>query len=170
MTLAALEAVFTALNTARVHYLVVGGVAVNAHGYQRMTQDLDLALDLATANVQAALNGLAALGYRPLLPVPIAGFADPEQRNSWIRDKNLEAFSLVSPQFPRLTVDLLARIPFDFTAEWSRADRVQLSPGLEMPLLGIDALIAMKEAAGRRRDLDDAEQLRAIRRLREENR
>lgn len=42
MRLETLEAVFMALNEADVRYLVAGGVAVNAYGYQRMTQDLDL--------------------------------------------------------------------------------------------------------------------------------
>ena len=32
--------VFEALNTNQVQYLVVGGVALNLHGYPRMTYDL----------------------------------------------------------------------------------------------------------------------------------
>lgn len=35
MKLFSFEAVFRALNEADVRYLVVGGVAVNVHGYQR---------------------------------------------------------------------------------------------------------------------------------------
>ena len=41
MKLRTLEAIFTALNDGGVRFLVAGGVAVNAHGYQRMTQDLE---------------------------------------------------------------------------------------------------------------------------------
>ena len=39
MRLPTLEAIFGILNDREVRDLVAGGVAVNAHGYQRMTQD-----------------------------------------------------------------------------------------------------------------------------------
>ena len=41
-----LENIFIALNEAEVRYLVAGGLAVMAHGYLRMTRDLDLILAL----------------------------------------------------------------------------------------------------------------------------
>ncbi|MCH7891199.1 MAG: hypothetical protein IH921_06830 [Gemmatimonadetes bacterium] len=56
MKLRTLEAIFAVLNGGGVRYLVAGGVAVNAHGYQRMTQDLDLVLDLERNNVLTALR------------------------------------------------------------------------------------------------------------------
>ena len=40
MKLASLEAIARALNDASVPFLIAGGVAVNAHGYGRLTQDL----------------------------------------------------------------------------------------------------------------------------------
>lgn len=42
MELSAVTAIASALNDAGVRYLVVGGLAVNAHGYVRMTMDVDL--------------------------------------------------------------------------------------------------------------------------------
>ncbi len=42
MKLSTLETVFNALNNAQVRYLVAGGIAVNIHGYQRMTSAKDL--------------------------------------------------------------------------------------------------------------------------------
>lgn len=47
MRLSTVRAIASALEDAEVRYIVVGGVAVNAHGYQRLTQDLDLVLSLA---------------------------------------------------------------------------------------------------------------------------
>ena len=44
MEISGAEAVFDALNRADVAYLVVGGLAVNAHGYVRMTMDIDWSL------------------------------------------------------------------------------------------------------------------------------
>ena len=42
MELRSIEAIIRALNDAQVKYLVVGGLAVNAHGYERFTKDVDL--------------------------------------------------------------------------------------------------------------------------------
>jgi predicted nucleotidyltransferase len=44
MELRSVETVVKALNEAGVRYIIVGGVAVNAHGFVRMTRDLDMVL------------------------------------------------------------------------------------------------------------------------------
>jgi hypothetical protein len=157
-----LETIFRTLNAAGVRYLVAGGVAVNAHGYQRLTQDLDLVLRLDRANVLTALRALGTLGYRPLLPVSGEAFADDAQRRRWIQEKNLEVFSLVSDTFPDATIDLFATVPFDFGIEHGRAMVAELAPDVNVPFVALSVLIAMKEAAGRPRDRDDAEHLRQI--------
>ena len=51
-----------ALNKSGVRYLIVGGLAVVAHGYLRFTADLDLMLDLETANVNRCIDALKTLG------------------------------------------------------------------------------------------------------------
>ena len=47
MKLATFEAICTALNNEGVRFLVAGGLAVNAHGYLRLTQALEEMADLA---------------------------------------------------------------------------------------------------------------------------
>jgi predicted nucleotidyltransferase len=42
--LRSVETVVKALNDANVEYIIVGGLAVNAHGFVRMTRNLDLVL------------------------------------------------------------------------------------------------------------------------------
>jgi predicted nucleotidyltransferase len=42
MKLSTLEEVARALDQARVRFILVGGIAVVAHGYGRLTRDLDL--------------------------------------------------------------------------------------------------------------------------------
>jgi len=44
MEVRSVEAIVRALNTAEVEYLIVGGLAVNAHGFVRLTRDVDLVL------------------------------------------------------------------------------------------------------------------------------
>jgi hypothetical protein len=162
MTLAGLERVFRALGEAGVRYLVAGGVAVNAHGYRRLTHDLDLILQLDPQNVQAALSALAALGYRPLLPVKLEDFAVPSVRREWIERRNLQVFSLTADLPDGITVDLFADEPVDFESEYGKALAAEVAPGLRVRFLRIPALIRMKAATGRARDREDAEALRHI--------
>jgi len=77
MQLRSVEAIFRTLNGARINYLVVGGLAVNAHGYERFTRDIDLVVQLVPDNILAGLKALAEIGYSPVIPVSPEQFADP---------------------------------------------------------------------------------------------
>jgi predicted nucleotidyltransferase len=159
-----IEQVLAALNAARVRYLVVGGVAVVLHGHLRTTADLDLVIDLETANARAAITALEQLGFRSRAPVPAAQFADRSARQSWIDDKGLTVFSLWSPDHPGLEVDLFVAEPFDFAAAHSRAVEVELDSTTAI-VAALDDLIALKRDAGRAQDLADVEALEALREL-----
>lgn len=87
MKLGSIAAVARELNDAGVSYIVVGGLAVNAHGYGRMTRDLDLVVRLSPESVQALFLALGGLGYRPRVPVTAAGFGDSAQRQRWIDER-----------------------------------------------------------------------------------
>jgi hypothetical protein len=165
-----LEAIFRALNKAEARYLVVGGVAVNAHGHYRLTVDLDLVLDLEPENARRALAALAKLGYRSQAPVPLTDFADAEQRERWLREKGLLVFSLFSDAHDRMAVDLFVRPPFDFEPAYARALRHELRPGLTVTIAGLDDLLTLKKQAGRPKDLEDVRVLELLRWKREEDR
>lgn len=162
MKLSTLEAIFRALEDEAVRYLVAGGVAVNAHGYQRLTQDLDLVLDLEEENVLRAVRALAGLSYRPVLPVEAEDLADPEKRREWHEQRNVEVFSMLSDLYPGTAVDLFVREPFDFEREYSAAMVGRVASGLEVRFVRLATLIAMKEEADRPRDRDDTRHLRWI--------
>jgi len=149
------------LNSAGVRYLVVGGVAVVAHGYPRFTGDLDLVIALDMNNVQRALRALATLEYQPRIPVPAEQFADERLRRQWIEEKGMVVFSLASTRFPHTPVDLFAHVPFDFDDEYRQALWLVIEPALRVPVVRRACLIAMKKAAGRPQDLLDVAQLTA---------
>jgi len=157
MKLPTLEAIFAILHDRKVRYLVAGGVAVNAHGYQRLTQDLDLVLDLGRDNVLGALRALAELGY-----VELEEFADPERRREWNEARNVEVFSLISDVHRETTIDLFVRNPFEFDEEYAEAMVGEVAPGLNVPFVRLRTLIAMRQKTGRARDEDAAEHLRWI--------
>jgi hypothetical protein len=62
------EAIVRALNAADAQYLIVGGLAVNAHGYVRLTRDVDIVLQLNPANVSRAFSALFDIGYQMSIP------------------------------------------------------------------------------------------------------
>ena len=152
------ERVLAVLTRARVRFLVAGGVAVVLHGYLRTTADLDLIVQLESSNVARALKALAELGYHPRAPVPAEQFADAATRERWIREKNLQVFSLWSDQIPGLEVDLFVREPFDFDAAYDEAGETRLET-TTVRVVPRRLLIEMKRKAGRPLDLDDVSAL-----------
>lgn len=162
MKVSSLEAILRALADAEARYLIVGGLAVAAHGYGRLTFDLDLVVQLRPDNVVRALKALESLGYMPLVPVPAADFADPAKRESWIREKNAVVFQLHSERHRETRIDLFVTEPFDFEQEYARAKTSDLLPGLPARFVRLETLIRMKESAGREKDLEDVRQLRLL--------
>ena len=89
MEVRSVEAVVKALNDAKVQYLIVGGLAVNAHGYERLTNDVDLVIGLEQDNIRRGLRALMDTGYRIKIPVTPEQFADPLLREAWRREKDM---------------------------------------------------------------------------------
>lgn len=147
-----LEQIFGALNAARIRYLVVGGLAVIAHGYVRYTNDLDLVIELDEPNVRRGMEVLKELGYRAKVPVDPVQFADSLTRASWVRDKQMVVFQLVSDRFARVPIDVFVREPFDMRAELAACEWLAISPTLKIPVVSRRQLLAMKHEARRPKD------------------
>jgi uncharacterized protein (DUF1786 family) len=166
MKLASVAAVFEALNRENVRVIVVGGLAVNAHGYLRVTKDADLAIELVPENIERAFRALASVGYRPGVPVTAREFADPAVRESLIRDKEMKVLQFWSDAHRETPVDVFVIEPFDFPTEYAHAvlDQIEIPEHsrVEVRYVRLPTLIAMKEAVGRSRDLDDVQHLRWI--------
>jgi hypothetical protein len=160
MKLNSFEAIARVLNQASVRYLVVGGLAVNAHGYLRFTKDVDLVVQLIPDNVTRALDALATLGYRPLAPVTANQFSDRATREGWIRDKGMQVLQLWSNDHMETSVDIFVYEPFEFDDEYTNALIKPLNGSIDVRFVSIPTLIKMKEAAGREQDKIDIEHLR----------
>jgi hypothetical protein len=160
MKLASFEAIVGALNEDEVHFIVVGGAAVNAHGYLRFTNDIDLVIRLSKRNIVSAFGALAQIGYQPSNPIAAEDFADPQTRESWRRDKGMRVLKMWSDQHRETPLDIFVYEPFDFDLEYERA----LYREDEMPVrfASIPILIAMKQVADRAQDRIDIEKLRQI--------
>jgi len=161
MKLADVEAILRALNEADARYLIVGGLAVVAHGYVRYTADVDIVLELERENILRAMNALEAIGYQPLVPVKATDFADESLRRSWIEEKNMIVFQLRNPDRESTRLDIFVAEPFSFSHEYAAAYWQDVA-GVRAPVLQLSELLRMKRDAGRARDLNDVEQLESL--------
>ena len=80
MEIRSVETIVSALNKGEAKYLIVGGLAVNAHGFVRLTRDVDIVLQLDPDNVSKGLNALFNIGYQMSIPARPQDFANPEMR------------------------------------------------------------------------------------------
>ena len=162
MNLAQFEKVFGALERAGVRFLVVGGVAVVAHGVMRFTNDLDLVLAFDEKNLRDGVNALMNVGFKSKIPVSAEAFASAENRQRWAKEKGMIVFQMALFEENDLPIDIFTEPPFAFEAEYARAVRYELAPNFYVPVVAIEALIAMKEKAGRPRDLEDIARLKRL--------
>jgi hypothetical protein len=159
MKLASVEAIARALDAAGVPFIVVGGLAVVAHGYGRQTQHIDIVIRLQPETVRNAFRGLKSLGYRPRVPVTADGFADPKQRARWVDEKGMTVLSFDSERHRETPVDIFVSEPFDFDEEYRLALVEELAEGVPVRILRLHALLRLKRAAGRPQDLADIAEL-----------
>ena len=169
MKLETIEALFKALNEGNVRYLVAGGLAVVAHGYLRLTADIDIILDMDPGNLKKAMKVFESFGYRPRAPVILKDFVDQAKRSSWIREKGLSVFSLWSPDHPATEIDLFVEEPVPFEEAYKACMRLEVAGGVEATVVSLDDLIVLKRKAGRARDLDDIEKLETLKQERDGN-
>ena len=140
-----------------------GGLAVNAHGFVRLTRDVDLVLQLDPGNVSKGLNALLDIGYKMSIPARPEDFANPGMRENWRQNKGMITLKLWSDQHQRTPVDIFVYEQFDFMKEYATATKLEICSGVLAPIVSLETLLKMKRDAGRAQDLIDIEELQRIR-------
>lgn len=146
-----LESLLGVLVRNEVAFVVVGGVAVGAHGFARMTLDLDLVPDPERGNLERLVTALSQMGAT----IPSGARFDPARH----------AMALRRGQNATLTtdqggLDIVQRLegvpPYSRLHEQAVATHVG-----EVPVLvcSLGHLRAMKSVAGRPQDLADLARL-----------
>lgn len=132
-------------NEGRVEYLVVGAHALGYYLEPRYTKDLDVWIRCTRENAERSHRALARFG------APLHGVSPADlERPGFVYQIGVEP----------VRVDVLTSISgVEFDAAHER--RVTAKVGaLEIPLLGLEDLLANKLAAGRPQDLVDAAAIR----------
>lgn len=155
--------ILTALAAAKVRFVVAGGVAVVLHGVERMTMDIDVAVDMSEANLRRFLLVMRELGLKPRVPVPAEFILDPANVTRMVEEKNAVVFSFIDPNNPLRQVDLflLPELSYPLLSE----DAVEQSVGGQKILIAsIDRLLALKRRVvpARAKDLHDIAELERL--------
>jgi hypothetical protein len=161
-------AIVASLNENQVQYLIVGGLAVVAHGYVRFTADVDLLLSVEESNLRRAVKALTSLGYRPRAPVEFDEFIDSRNRQRWALEKNMTVFSLFSDLHQATEIDLFLEPPIDFNGAYSHAVRQEIDAGISATFCSLEDLIELKTLSGRAEDRTDIEKLQQLRKAQNE--
>jgi hypothetical protein len=148
------------LDERQVEHIIVGGFAVNAHGFIRVTKDLDIVPRPTVENLTRLSNALRDIEAT----VPDAGDFEPEE----------------IPMDPTQPADLVQGRNFCLLTRIGRLDVMQWLSGIEtedlysefdpeaidgslydipIRVCGLEHLLAMKRAAGRPQDLEDLRRL-----------
>ena len=135
------------LNNAGVDYIMVGGWAVNLHGYVRATIDLDIWILADQENARKVYAALGEFGA-PLGQVKPEDFA---------QDGTIFQIG-VAP----CRIDVINRIDGVKYAEASPRAIQKTIEGVPVRIISREDLIANKRASGRTKDLADAEILEGL--------
>jgi Nucleotidyltransferase of unknown function (DUF6036) len=136
-----------------VNFVIIGGIAVQAHGYIRWTKDLDVIVQPTTLNFSRLSEALRDLDAKPRGSGTLR-LTDPHQ----LRRAPLIPLMTTLGPLDVVNVEHVRGAPRDYEALRRAALVVQLE-GSEVAVAGLSDLIRMKRAAGRHHDLADIEAL-----------
>ncbi|MDX8381899.1 MAG: nucleotidyl transferase AbiEii/AbiGii toxin family protein [Ghiorsea sp.] len=150
-----IQRLIKSLHTHEVNYALVGGYAVALHGAVRGTMDIDLVIQIDELSFSQVEKAMTKIGLQPRLPVTASDVF--HFREEYIKNRNMIAWSFVNPNNPTEMVDII------ITENLSSLESVTKQAfGLNIQVLSIKDLIAMKRKAGRPQDVEDVKVLEQL--------
>lgn len=147
---------FRALAHHDVEYVTIGGIAIQAHGGQRLTQDLDVAIAASKDNLERLAGALVDLDARVLGP----GGKRSRSVPTALPLASSDHWRLITVHGSLDVVTLPAHLG-SFADMRARAHEVPLGD-LSIPIAHRQDLLEMKRAAGRPQDLADVRLLESL--------
>ena len=142
-----------ALNHFQVKYIMVGGVAVNLHGYSRTTNDIDVWIKDTSENRKALGLAFAQFGYDEI------DLEDFQFVPGWTD------FFIGSGILLDILIDMVGLEGYSFDESLKLASIAEIEE-IPVPFLHINQLIANKKAVNRSKDQIDVIELEKIIKLR----
>ena len=87
--------ILRALTDSGVQFVLVGGFAVQLHGFVRTTIDLDLVLAMDDANLTKFIEVAKQFGLAPIIPVSVDSLKNAKQIDQWHKEKGMLALGML---------------------------------------------------------------------------
>ncbi|MFL6501622.1 MAG: hypothetical protein ACJ8LL_13010 [Candidatus Udaeobacter sp.] len=101
-----LKEMLVTLADSGVEFVVGGGVACVLHGVERVTLDLDVAVQMSSPNLDRLIRAVEQLNLQPRVPVSLADIGDPDFVRSMVKEKGALVFSLADLNNPLRHLDI----------------------------------------------------------------
>lgn len=138
---------YKSLNSHKVKYLVIGGVAVISYGVPRATLDLDLFIESSIPNAERCLKALKKAGFKTASLTSIGGVLANE----------LTVFE------DYIRLDLFTQVKgLTFQEAWRNRVRKRIK-SVPVTFASVADILLSKKAAGRKIDIEDVKALKSIR-------
>ncbi|NBC84062.1 MAG: hypothetical protein GVY19_11890 [Bacteroidetes bacterium] len=148
------KSIINALNKADVDYMIIGGFAVNVHGYARNTGDLDIWVDNSKENMQKLYNSFVHLGFNKKKSEAAVNF--------------LSKNHMIKIPLDNTKVEFMDSFIANNDFQESYKNHLIINPeGMPLKVIGFDDLLTIKQKSARMKDLLDVKQLKEIKRLKE---
>ncbi|WP_394992717.1 hypothetical protein [Emticicia sp.] len=147
---------FKTLSNNHVRYMLIGGWAVNYHGYVRATQDMDIWLAPDNENKLKFCQFLIDIGYTT-------------EEIQDIKDQNFETYFVGTVWLSEgLSVDCLTIVHKDISFEeaYLEKETFEISNGNMANIVSYEFLKDMKTRSNRYKDLEDIAKLEEIKSIR----
>jgi hypothetical protein len=135
--------------------MIVGGFAVNYHGFSRSTLDMDIWVGTDENNLEKLFDALISLGYEE---------SDCRKAITNLRDKHMIKIPLEKTKVELLDSFMMKD---DFNKCFKNHERIKLG-GVEIIIIGFDDLIRCKKKSNRMKDLLDVQNLETLKKLRKD--
>ncbi|HOS39797.1 MAG TPA: hypothetical protein PLG31_08695, partial [Spirochaetota bacterium] len=122
-------------------------------GVERMTMDLDVAIDMTESNLNRFLRAMKHLHLVPRAPVPAESLLDPEKRKIMIEEKNALVFTFIDPKNPYRQVDVFLTDKLSYDTLKENVEHVDIGSH-RAKLVSKKTLLQMKKAVQPPREKD----------------
>jgi hypothetical protein len=162
-----LKEIILALADAEVDCIIAGGVAAVLHGVERVTMDLDLAINMNPENLKSFLGVMNRFNLTPRVPVPPEILLDEREVKKIVEEKHAVVFTFVDVSYPLWHVDVFLREDHAFPALERESVKVSIQ-GRQIAVVSKKKLIALKRSVSppRSKDMMDIQELERL--MREE--
>jgi len=139
-----LKDMLVTLTDGGVEFVVGGGVACVLHGVERVTLDLDIAVEMSATNLDRLVNAVEKLKLEPRVPVSLADLGDPDFVRSMVIEKGALVFSLTDFANPLRHLDIFLSPALSFERLSKGASWIEIG-GTKVKVASKELLVRIKK-------------------------